>query len=206
MCWNKNYWYLSNGLSYCFVCVCVYVCVCACVCVCVIKFAWAEEIAIFLGRHGQEWSCRLKVSQNNNTATSWLSCCFDFCIKLLSVELRFHTILGGYGRACNILPRCVETNYYCLYTCLSYIVNLLHVINYFIFDKHGQEFKIPNGNNKNSTNQSANIFSSVTIKRLFCQSVCWIGQSVTLRPQIFAELIFRIYDLIRKIKFHKFKK
>ena len=125
-----------------------------------------------------------------------------------------HTILDGYGEACNILPRCVQTSYHCLYTCLSYCVNLLHVINYLIFDSHGQEFKISNGNNKNNTNQSVNIFSSVTVKRLFCQSVCSIGQSVnqsvpqsvTLRGQIFAELIFRIYDLIRKIKFHKFKK
>ena len=94
------------------------------------------------------------------------------------------------------------------------LFNLLHVINYLIFDKHGQEFKISNGNNKNNTNQSVNIFSSVTVKRLFCQSLCWIGQSVhqsvcqsvTLRAQIFAELIFRIYDLIPEIKFNKFKK
>ena len=90
----------------------------------------------------------------------------------------------------------------------------MHVINYLIFDKHGQEFKISNGNNRNNTNQSVNIFSFVTVKRLFFQSVCWIGQSVnqsvsqsvTLWAQIFAELIFRIYDLIRKIRFHKFKK
>ena len=107
-------------------------------------------------------------------------------------QLSVHTILGGCGGACNIFPRCAETNYHCLYTCLrcvetnyhwlytclSYCVNLLQVINYHIFDKHGQEFKISNGNNKNNTNQSVNIFSSVTVKRLFCQSVCWIGQSV----------------------------
>ena len=129
-------------------------------------------------------------------------------------RVKLHTILGGYGRACNILPRGVETNYHCIYTCFNYCVNLLHVINYSIFDKHSQEFKISNGNNKNNTNQSVNIFSSVTVKRLFCQSVCWIGQSVnqsvsqsvTLRVKTFAELIFRIYDLIHTIEFYKFKK
>ena len=90
----------------------------------------------------------------------------------------------------------------------------MHVINYSIFDKHSQELKISNGNNKNNTNQSVNIFSSVTVKKLFCQSVCWIGQSVnqsvsqsvTLRVKTFAELIFRIYDLIHTIEFYKFKK
>ena len=83
-----------------------------------------------------------------------------------------HTILGGYGGACNILPRGVETNYHCLYTYFSYCVNLFHVINYLIFDKHGPEFKISDGNNKNNINQSVDIFSYVTVKRLFCQSVC----------------------------------
>ena len=90
----------------------------------------------------------------------------------------------------------------------------MHVINYLIFDKHSHEFKISNGNNKSNTNQSVNILSSVTVERLFFQSVCWISQSVnqsvsqsvTLRAQIFAKLIFRIYNLIRKIAFHKFKK
>ena len=85
--------------------------------------------------------------------------------------LNLHTILRKYGGACNKLPRRVEANYHYLYTCLSYCFNLWHEINYLIFYKHGQDVKISNGNNKNNANQSVNIFSSVTVKRLFCQSV-----------------------------------
>ena len=122
---------------------------------------------------------------------------FLHTVTFSRVKFAYH--FSGYGGACNISPRCVETNYHCLYTCLSYCVNLLHVINYLIFDKHGQEFKISNGNNKDNTNQSVNIFSSVTVKRLFCQSLFWIGQSVNqsapqsvnLRTQIFCRTYFQ---------------
>ena len=139
------------------------------------------QIAIFWGRHDQEWSGRLKVSQNNNTATSWLSCCFDFCIYLLSVELSLYTILGGYGGACSILPSCVETNYHCLYTCLSYCVNLLHVINYLIFDKHGQEFKISNGNKKTTQIKVSIFFHLRQSKGCFVsQCVESVSQSTSL--------------------------